>query len=83
MTPDELTKPVRGLDSTGRVASRVTFLDALHVPSSRRVPRVLFPRVGMNAFPALSLVARRRGGHASTARTLAGALSARVVHDPP
>jgi len=38
----------------------------------------------MIAFPALSLVARRRGACGSTARTLAGACGARVIgHDPP
>ena len=38
----------------------------------------------MIAFPVLSLVARRRGAYGSTARTLAGAHSARVIgHDPP
>ena len=38
----------------------------------------------MISFPQLSLAARRRGAYGSTARTFAGAHSARVIgHDPP
>ena len=38
----------------------------------------------MIAFPVLSLAARRRGDHGSTARTVAGAYRARSIgQDPP